>query len=853
MPTPVATRKPPHLLLLTYCYKNDAYIVDLHYALSRDMSQLGKTRTVLESVEFLSQKEALRKRFRSLPLLPFGFSGGSQTISGARGFSVNSSSPDDPHYRTLYNQVMSTAENATLAQMVQDKNIFALVVNTNKWFACPRDEECYRLGSPLSDFMLGDRAAEMDVDDTEEQEHEPEPQEMDVDDTEEQEHEQEHEPEPQEMEDVYGPEPEENVPEPPVDGSGYFLCGNVRPTKHKSSVSDKFVHLFHYVGDSVKMCGPHEPEGIFSQFRNLPGYVESNLGNVSYMRGQYKRLMCRTALSFDQEFELILARNEAQDDTISEKVRQKRIVPVQTDCDADILRCDQEKLLSFLKNKQVGPVRLAKYPTQWVTQENIYSYLNHLGLESLIAALSEVEGRGKLYAVDVASVPVMCQANMIAAALRIQGKYSVLNGDTSTPLMGPLAEGLVKPIRQRSAPCVNREEDVSTCFARFHVGRLLEQPAFRDHRFEKHPRNTSSFRFPDLKNKANLDLLVDALFGVLVNRLFDPTSLAAFALWKHKHQNGPPVNDSASTVLPMRHEARTFGDFVFNSRVSMNKQHDVVVPQAFKGGSKESKRAISRFISSYASVHCGVSSVRKYLEHLGTNGTNGGEGTDHWKQRRSDFFQVILRSLMECGSYFNICAGTSFLVHLVMADLECKWPDLCGEVTLETVHMGHGSNVGLRLCTRHMAGMETRERLRWFHEELVGILLLLSKTDLAMMGYVEIDSVLCSSFSGRLYSYIDTEHILCKVYILLTLSYPSRTISETPFCSNTFTWPLVAECNHWTDGFKEELVDIVIGAYEKKLSEDSHWREQLLQKYPAQLKYGFAADIVSTFPELVPV
>ena len=102
---PSCNPKAPHLLLLTYCYKNDAYIVDLHYALSRDMSQLGKTRTVLESVEFLSQKEALRKRFRSLPLLPFGFSGGSQTISGARGFSVNSSSHDDPHYRTLYKQV----------------------------------------------------------------------------------------------------------------------------------------------------------------------------------------------------------------------------------------------------------------------------------------------------------------------------------------------------------------------------------------------------------------------------------------------------------------------------------------------------------------------------------------------------------------------------------------------------------------------------------------------------------------------------------------------------------------------------------------------------------------------------
>ena len=116
---------------------------------------------------------------------------------------------------------------------------------------------------------------------------------------------------------------------------------------------------------------------------------------------------------------------------------------------------------------------------------------------------------------------------------------------------------------------------------------------------------------------------------------------------------------------------------------------------------------------------------------------------------------------------------------------------------------------------------------------------LLPEKDLAMMGYAKTEKgKIYSLLSGRLYSYIDTEHILCKVYVLLTISYPSRTISDNPFCSSSFTWPM-AEDHEWTEEFREEMKRVIIDAYTHRLLEDDQWRQKLMDSYPEQLKYDF--------------
>jgi hypothetical protein len=186
-----------------------------------------------------------------------------------------------------------------------------------------------------------------------------------------------------------------------------------------------------------------------------------------------------------------------------------------------------------------------------------------------------------------------------------------------------------------------------------------------------------------------------------------------------------------------------------------------------------------------------------------------------------------------------------------MADLESRFPDLCGDVTIDCVHMGSGSLAGIRLCTRGKKSLSTMKRLEYFHEHFIQHLLQMTDLELKMMGYRRIGTRLFSIFSHRLYSYIDTEHILCKVYVLLTISYPSRTISKNPMCGNTFTWPMPKDANYWTEEFRREMDAVVLEAYKRKLANGSNsidWRKMLLDSYPLQLRYDF--DDVPAIPPL---
>jgi hypothetical protein len=298
-----------------------------------------------------------------------------------------------------------------------------------------------------------------------------------------------------------------------------------------------------------------------------------------------------------------------------------------------------------------------------------------------------------------------------------------------------------------------------------------------------------------------------------------------------------------------------------SQNVSLNKQHKIVVPESFQRTGKEGLRSMVRFFRNYAcnlndnKTICGVRTVEAYLVHIGRKFTTQEltRDSDHWRNRRLVFFRVLLSSLLEVGTFFRRGGGTNFLIHLVMADLESKFPDLCGKVTIDSVFMGSGSLCGIRLCTRHKAGETLVTRLRWFHGELIKQLLSLSKLELAMMGYKVVGGKLFSIFSHRIYSYIDTEHILCKVYVLLTISYPSRTISDTPRCSSTFTWPIAAGCNYWTEDFRSEMQRYVLDSYERILQKGGpkDWREILLDSYPVQLTYDYDDCIRPKMPPLV--
>jgi hypothetical protein len=174
-----------------------------------------------------------------------------------------------------------------------------------------------------------------------------------------------------------------------------------------------------------------------------------------------------------------------------------------------------------------------------------------------------------------------------------------------------------------------------------------------------------------------------------------------------------------------------------------------------------------------------------------------------------------------------------------MADMDSCIPGVCGDVGIDTIVFGTGSFIGMQLCCMNMKRRPALEKLQAFHDLLVEILLEMSPRMLQITGYaISKAGVLVSIFTGRLFSYIDSEHILCKVYICLQISSSSRTISDAPECFNSFTWPQPEECEFWTARFAAEpMKAFILDTYDALLGDGTMGSTYILDHYPHKLHY----------------
>jgi hypothetical protein len=161
----------------------------------------------------------------------------------------------------------------------------------------------------------------------------------------------------------------------------------------------------------------------------------------------------------------------------------------------------------------------------------------------------------------------------------------------------------------------------------------------------------------------------------------------------------------------------------------------------------------------------------------------------------------VLRGVM--GKAFAACiegcrdpdnAQLMQIMHQTIADVERFLPDFAGEVTIESIATGYGSQFGLRVLFSKKSGMDDekyRYLLKLFHEELTATMQAMSDTALFCLGYKKrSDGTIVSVFNGRKRSYTDTEHLCCKLYICIVLTHPSRTVSDSPNTHSHFAWPL---------------------------------------------------------------
>ena len=850
------------------CRKSDDFERLLHRLDSEGEMTHPDDEVTRKAIPLARRWKELQDQFSRLPPIPFGGSGGAHQAAGAQSINLSVDKDNDAQYTACYAQDTNTPENQALKAMVDAGNLISLVVNKKHWFKDERDEDFFKEGSPEMNFMLGQSGMSAGeerefIDQVlEKRKLKKRSEKLKAQERRKLERMQRKKPAP-------GPVAPLDCDE--VDQHSDDDMTDLHPQPNREGAANEFRHVFHY--QAVKqeyLDGVKDLDGLVKRFLHIEGdYVKNNLDTISYLQEVHYCVMMEPALGFNVEWDLLM----------QEDGDYERMIIVSDDA-ADILRCDNNAVVAYKTEKcskadksRLESMGLTKFPHKLITKEDIYDYLESIHkTELLVKALSQLENAGRLFSVLACNVPALIVSTMLAASFRISRQYSVRKVrpldktaaaeqrycereevsssgsaeddpqlmEEATPLMGRPVQALPDSLRMKPTPCCNRDADVSTCLFRDTFWKIVNGGATAI--VQPLRRFTKSCRLPDdLSSDAVLDMLADMWYAATVNRIFDPEKISGWRL--SRRQSG--TDDGFS--LPLRRHAQEFTEWLkaqtrmgVDLRSQLNKQHPPVLPDCFLG-KLEALEAICRFLTAYASSEGsdhGVALVRGYFRYMGEKNISLQPHGGNWEERWSDLFARTLWALASCGGYFFFDSGTHFLVQVIMADVESGIPNLCGMVNLAWMFLGTGSSIGIRLCTRRWAKHPIRIRLQHFHAELKALLMALTWVELSLMGYFEEGGELFSVFTGRRFTYLDTEHILCKVYICLAIAHASRTISNNPTCRSTFTWPISNACVFWTDVFRKEMDKEILQLYLDLPDEARHAVEAMIkEEYPPQLRY----------------
>ena len=97
-----------------------------------------------------------------------------------------------------------------------------------------------------------------------------------------------------------------------------------------------------------------------------------------------------------------------------------------------------------------------------------------------------------------------------------------------------------------------------------------------------------------------------------------------------------------------------------------------------------------------------------------------------------------------------------------------------------------------------------------------------------------------SCWCEREYAEMDSEHILCKVWLAILHSNPCRNISKAPRLSTKHSYPLF-DVDEWQEDLTQQMRDIT-DAFEKL----GHLRKNTNYRYPALLLFPSEAEEVES-------
>jgi hypothetical protein len=203
-------------------------------------------------------------------------------------------------------------------------------------------------------------------------------------------------------------------------------------------------------------------------------------------------------------------------------------------------------------------------------------------------------------------------------------------------------------------------------------------------------------------------------------------------------------------------------------------------------------------------------------------------------RKRADVIDCLVNCIAECGDLQGGHGDLGFLCGKIIADLETVFLDILPPLTVESLILGYGAGNGVDCL--NVPGMEddTREnRALYLFEWLKAHLKKEENISLALAcGWEVTDGQLRSIWSGRLFSLVDTEHILCKIWLAVLHSHACRNVSEnkSPFASHCYPLP---ERGEWEDGLQESMQRI-LGAF---LATKNAGRETGKNLFPISLMF----------------
>jgi len=368
------------------------------------------------------------------------------------------------------------------------------------------------------------------------------------------------------------------------------------------------------------------------------------------------------------------------------------------------------------------------------------------------------------------------------------------------PLVGPEAHLMPDPPRMKPTDHPNRGAGCAVSYFRHNCHELykeLSKDPLKKPELNKNKKYKGSFNDIDLKNPNNLSYVLQCLFMATTLRITGSIPmLETFQDWVSERKDW----EGGGRTLPLTsddsiEEFVEFWQVMSKKRSFVSEQHKGMIPDPLLEVEEGCK-----FLHSFSKQFQMDGTLAQRLKEM----------------NREKLIKTLASCISQSGNLQDDADGDEMgIAHMALADLECIFLEVAGEVTADSVPLGPGATTGLMTIILGDEfldkGRSKKGRLRFgvVDNYLRAHLVEQSADFLLSLGLEKgmrkdgTESVRCIH-TGRWFSMIDTEHWCCKLYLAMVIAHCSRNVAETPRCHSAHCWPQPGKCK-WAGEVGKQL------------------------------------------------